>query len=156
MKKVENTMGLLMGLSLSFILSLVGMLSSGSFTVPGFLLSFLVSLLISTIITRIIPLRKISLACTGKLKLQPDSLSYRLVDALVSDLLMSPLMTLIMVYMAYRQATAHGARIPFGPMLLRSEIISFFAAYIAIFLLSPLLLKIALKKAGINPQQVHN
>ena len=153
MNTVEKTMGRLMSVSLSFILSLVGLLSSGAFTVPAFLSSFLISLIVSTAITAILSPNKISSAISGKLSLKPGTLVYRVTDTLICDLLMSPLMTFLMVYLAYYQATAHGAVIPFGPMLLRSEIISFIVAYIALFFLSPLFLKFALKKAGIDPQR---
>ena len=148
MKEVETKMGLLMGISLSFILSLVGLLSSGHFTIPDFLLSFCLSFLISMIIARIIPLRKISSSLLEKRGLKPGTLKYRLLDSLISDLLMSPFMTFVMVYAAWRKAVSHGARIPFAAMLLKSELISFIAAYLCIFLLSPLFLKLAFK--GIN------
>jgi hypothetical protein len=152
MKQVEKTMGLLMGLSLSFILSLTGTLNSGAFTLPSFSGSFLISVMISMAVTKIIPMQKISSSFSDRLKLKKGSLSCRLFETLISDLLMSPLMTLIMVFIAYRQATAHGARIPFGPMLIRSEIISFLVAYAALFFLTPVFLKYSLKKAGIIPQ----
>ena len=152
MKKVEQTMSLLMGISLSFVLSLTGTLSSGSFTFPSFVSSFLISVVISMFITKIIPMQKISSTLSERLKLQKESISGRLFETLVSDLLMSPLMTFIMVFMAYKQATAHGARIPFGTMLIKAEILSFAVAYVAIFLLTPIFLKIALKKADKNPQ----
>ena len=150
-KQIENTMGLLMGTSLSFLLSLTGTLSSGAFTLPSFLVSFLISLGISLIVTKVIPMQKISSSLTEKLELQKGSLPCRLLEALVSDLLMSPLMTFIMVYIAHRQANAHGAGIPFGPMLLKSETLSFLVAFAAIFLLTPVFLKIALKRAGGGP-----
>ena len=155
MNQIENRMGLLMGLSVSFLLSLVGTLSSGAFTIPSFLISFLISFCISTIITKIIPIRKVTSSLTEKLKQKPGILKYRLVETLISDLLMSPLMTFVMVCIAFRQATAHGARISFWPMLLRSEIISFIAAYLALWFLTPLLLKMVLKNTGItqNTQQ---
>ena len=85
-----------------------------------------------------------------KLKFQKGSLKCRLFETLISDLLMSPLMTLIMVCFAYRQAVSHGAEIPFGPMLLKAEILSFVVAYVALFFLTPLFLKYSLKKAGIS------
>ena len=153
MKEIEKTMGLLMGVSLSFILTLTGLLSSGTFTIPAFLSNFLVSLLISTLVTKLIPLKKISSSLANRLHLSPGSLSYRLFDTLVCDLLMSPLMTFIMVSMAYRQASAHGAKIPFGPMLMKAEFTSFLVAYVALFFLTPFFLNYAMKKAGIDPQK---
>ena len=59
-------MSLLMGTTMSFVLSLIGNLSSGMFTVPGFLKSFCISFLISLIIGFIIPIKKISDALCEK------------------------------------------------------------------------------------------
>ena len=60
MKNPAVKMSLLMGITMSFVLSLIGNLSSGMFTVPGFLKSFCISFLISLIIGFIIPIKKIS------------------------------------------------------------------------------------------------
>ncbi len=152
MKRAEIKMGLMMSLSMSFLLSLIGMLSSGQFTVPGFLKSFLISFCISTLITTLVPMRKISMDLARKLGIPQNTLKGRLFDTLVSDLLLTPLMTFVMVYLAYRQAVSHGARIPFGPMLLRSEIISFLAAYALIFFLTPVFLKIIFRGSGNEKQ----
>ena len=151
-KKIEKTMGLLMGVSLSFLLTLTGTLSSGSFTLPAFLSGFLVSFAVSTLLTRVLPVQKISSSLAERLKLRKGTVPRRLLEALVSDLLLSPFMTLVMVWLAWRQAAAHGARIPFGPMLLKSEILSFLVAFAAIFLLTPLFLKFALQRAGADPR----
>ena len=139
-------MSLLMGLSMSFILTIVGMLTAGQFTVPGFLKSFLISFVVSMIIGLIIPIRKVSNGVLKKLDARPGTLKARILEALVSDVLYSPLMTLVMVYLAYREATSHGARIPFGPMLLKSEIISFIVAFILSFILTPVFMKTVVKK----------
>ena len=152
MEKVEKTMGLLMGVSLSLLLTLTGTLSSGSFALLSFLSGFLVSFAVSTLLTRILPVQKIASSLSKRLKLRKGTVPCRLLETLVSDLLMSPVMTLIMVWLAWRQATAHGARIPFGPMLLKSEILSFLVAFAAIFLLTPLFLKFALQRAGADPR----
>jgi len=80
--------------------------------------------------------------------MKPGELKTRLFEALINDLMMSPLMTLIMVSIAHRLAVSHGARIPFMGMLVRSEIISFIAAYFLIFFLTPVFVKIAMKGAG--------
>lgn len=148
MKKAEKKTGLLMGLSMSFTLSLIGLLSSGQFTFRSFLISFLISFCISTLITTLVPMRRITLSLSKKLGLKERTLTGRLFETLISDLLMSPLMTFVMVFIAWKQATAHGARIPLGPMLLKSEIISFLAAYILIFVLTPVFMKIAFKGKG--------
>ena len=78
-------MGILMGGTISFVNSLIGTLSSGRFTVGGFLNSFLISFVISQILGLIIPIKKISDSLIKKLDLQPGTLKARIVDALVSS-----------------------------------------------------------------------
>ena len=148
MKTPARKMSLMMGSSMSLTLSMIGMISANAFTLPRFLLSFAVSFAISFMITSLVPIPKITAAPAEKLGLAPGSLARRALEALLSDLMLTPLMTFVMVYMAYTRAVSHGARIPFGPMILRSEIISIIAAFILIFFLSPVFLKIAF---GDNP-----
>ena len=148
MKKAGCQMSLLMGFSMSCILTLIGLLSAGKFTVIGFLSSLLISFVVSVIIGMIIPMKNISDGLLKKFNLKAGTLKARVLEALVSDVLYSPLMTFVMVYLAYRQAVAHGARISFGPMLLKSEIISFIAAFVLSFVLTPVFMKFVMKKNG--------
>ena len=74
-------MSLLMGTTMSFVLSLIGNLSSGMFTVPGFLKSFCISFLISLIIGFIIPIKKISDALCEKAGARPGTLKARIIAA---------------------------------------------------------------------------
>ena len=146
MRKAGMKMSLLMEGTMSFVLSLIGMLSAGKFTPAGFLKSFLISFAISLVLGMLVPMKKISDGLIKKFSLKPGTLKARLLEALVSDVVYSPVMTFIMVYMAYSQATAHGAKIPFGPMLLKSECISFVAAFILSFILTPLYTRLVFKK----------
>lgn len=141
-------MSLMIGGTISFVNSLVGTLSSGRFTFGGFLLSFLISFLIGFGLGLLIPIKKIGDTLIRKNGLQPGTRKARLLEALVSDLVYSPIMTFVMVYLAYSQATSHGAKIPFGPMLLKSECISFVAAFILSFLLTPFYTKLIFKKSN--------
>ena len=150
MKKVGREMSLLMGFSMSCILTMVGLLTAKRFTVPGFIKSFLISFVISMIIGLIIPMKKVSDGVLRKCEAKPGTMKDRILEALVSDILYSPLMTLVMVYMAYREATSHGARIPFGPMLLKSEIISFITAFILSFILTPVFMKTVMKRNAVR------
>lgn len=134
-----------MGLMMSFSLTLIGLLSASRFTIQTFLINFVISFVVSMILSHIIPIRKITMAICAKADLRPGSLKARAFEALVSDLSYTPIMTSIMVFMAYRQAVSHGAKIPFLPMLLRSLTISIFFAYLLIFFCTPLLMKIAFK-----------
>lgn len=143
--KKNLKMSLLMGLTMSLVLSLVGNLSSGRFTFSNYLKSFAISFVISFVIGRFVPMAKISASLLRKFHLQPGTLKARLVSALVSALLYTPLMTFAMVFLAYRQATAHGAQIPFLPMLFRSECISILVSFILSFLVMPLYTKLIFK-----------
>lgn len=147
MKSVGMKMSLMMGTALSFCLSLVGNLSSGHFTVPGFLISFAVSLVISLIIGFLVPMGKVTMSLDRKLNMAPDKLSTRCFNALISDLIYTPLITFVMVTMAWKQATSHGAPIPYWPMLLKSLVLTMIVGYVLIFILTPVFMKIAMKGA---------
>lgn len=150
MKKMGIQMGLLMGVTLSFFLSLTGLLSAGQFKIPAFITSFLISFVISMVIGLIVPMKKVGDAAVAKAGLQPRTLKARLLESLISDLIYTPIITFCMVFMAYRQATSHGAKIPFPAMLIKSEVISLIVGYVLIFIFQPLFLKIVMKNSGIG------
>ena len=145
MKKAGQLIGVLMGLTMSFCLSLIGMISAGQFSIPGFLKSFVISFLISLLLGQLIPARRISDSLLGKYELKPGTL--------VTTLTYSPVMTLIMVWMAWRQAVSHGARIPFGPMLVKSEFISLIGAFVISFLAAPVWVSLVMKKVNSSPKR---
>ncbi|MBQ7371129.1 MAG: hypothetical protein IJW67_04490 [Blautia sp.] len=147
-KKIGREMSILMGVTLSFCLSLVGNLSSGRFTFPGFLLSFLVSTIISLIIGFLVPMKKVTDSLDTKLGLKPRTMGARLFDSLISDFIYTPLITLVMVTMAYRQAASHGARIPYMPMLGKALLLSMVVGYVLIFIITPVYMKLVLKRNG--------
>ncbi len=142
MKNPAIRMSLLMGVTMSFVLSLIGNLSSGMFTFTGFLKSFCISFLISLIISFFIPMKKIGDTLCEKVNARPGTFRARIITAAVSAIGYTPFMTFVMVYLAHASATAHGAKIPFLPMLLRSECISILAAFVLSFLITPLYAKL--------------
>ncbi|MCR4793656.1 MAG: hypothetical protein K5898_00450 [Ruminococcus sp.] len=150
MKKIGLQMNILMAVTLSFCLSLIGTLSSGHFTVPAFLISFVISTIISFIIGMIVPMKKVEDGLVSKCNLQPHSLPARLLSTLVSDFIYTPILTFSMVFMAYKQATSHGQKMPFVPVFIKSLIISLIAAYIIIFIVTPIFLKFVMKKNGVS------
>ncbi len=152
MKKAGLLISVLMGLTMSFCLSLIGLLSAGQFTLPGFLKSFLISFAVSLLLGQLIPARRISDSLLRKHDLKPGTLKARGLETLVTTLTYSPVMTLIMVWMAWKQATSHGARIPFGPMLLKSEIISLIGAFVISFLAAPLWTSLVMKRVNSSPE----
>lgn len=148
MKKVGMKMSLLMAVSLSFCLSLLGNLTSGHFTVPGFLSSFVISFLISLVIGFLVPMKKTGDAVIEKAHLTPHTLPARALEALVSDLIYTPFITLCMTALAHHTAVSHGQTMP--PLLfmfLKSLILSMIVGYVLIFLVSPVFLKIAMKNS---------
>ena len=153
MKKIGREMSILMGASLSFCLSLVGQLASGHFAIPAFLISFLVSLIVSLIIGFVVPMKPLSDALGKKLGLKPESFGSRCFDALISDLIYTPIITFLMVVMAFRQAVGNGAQITFAPMFFRSLLLSLFVGYVLILLLMPIFLKWVLKRNGVTPDK---
>ena len=149
-----------MGITLSCCMSLTGLLSSlgqTEYTVPKFIVSLLiniaVSFAISMVIGLLVPMRKVNDALDSKLGLQPGKLGTRLFESLVSDLIYTPVMSFIMVFIAHKKATSHGADIPFVPMFLRSLGLCLAVAYVLIFFLTPVYMKISFKKAGIPMQR---
>lgn len=145
MKKVGRKMSLYMGVTMSFILSLVGNLSSGHFTLPGFLISFVVSTIAALIIGFIVPIGKITGNALRNARLEPNSTGGKLLSALISDLIYTPILTLLMVFLAYRQATAQGAQLNFLNMFLPSLLLSLVVGYFCIFFIEPVFMKLAMK-----------
>ena len=94
MKKVGRLMSIYMGITLSFFLSLNGNLTSkGGFMPVLFVITFVVSLMISLIIGFIVPMGKISRGIHEKIHGPAGAF----VDALISDLIYTPIITLAMV-----------------------------------------------------------
>lgn len=143
-------MSLCMGITLSFFLSLVGTLSSGHFTIPGWLLSFLISTVISIVIGFLIPMNKVMLAVDKKAGLQTGSLGARFLESLVSDLIYTPLLTLCMVGFAYWNTVRNGGFMPFLPVFLKSLVLTLVVGYVLIFVFQPLFMKMILKRHGIS------
>ncbi len=150
MKKMSVQMSLLMATTLSFFLSMTGLLTAGKFTVPAFIISFLESFVISMIIGFFIPMKKVGDAAVAKAGLTPHSLKARLLETLLSDIIYTPFMTFVMVFMAHKQASKEGNPPPFLIMFGKSLIISLIVAYVIIFIVNPIFLKFLMKKNGIG------
>lgn len=159
MKKVGLGMAISMGVVMSFFLSLVGMLSSGHFTFPGFVASFLVSTIVSMIIGFIVPIGKVSEMACRSLKLRPGTLPNRLFSSLISNTIYTPIMTLVMVSLARFSIIKNSggqAEVPFGPMFIKSLIIGYIVGYVLVFIFMPLFMKILFKKFDIPMENVKN
>ena len=146
-------MNLLMGVTLSFFLSLLGNLTAESgFKPVAFLASFAVSTVISLIIGFVIPMRKLENGAVKAMGLKERSLPANLVSALISDLIYTPVITLAMIAlarkMAMKMSNGHAELPPFAVMFVKSLIISLIVAYIIILIATPVYLKLVMKKNG--------
>ena len=155
MKKVGIIMSLLMGVTMSFCLSLTGILSSGQkFDLKQFLISFGASTAISIIIGVIVPMRKLEGGAVKTLKLREGSIPARLVSAFVSDLIYTPVITFAMILLVRKMVMdeSHGkAKLPpFSEMFTESLIISFIVAFFIILIITPVYMKLSFKLAGVK------
>ena len=149
MKKMGIQMSLMMGVTLSFCLSLTGLVSAGQFSVPALIINFLISFVISMIIGLLVPMKKVGDAAIAKAGIEPRTLKARLLESLLSDLIYTPIITICMILMA-RQKIPSDKLPPFVPMLIKSLVISLIVGYVLIFIFQPLFMKILMKKNGIG------
>ncbi len=153
MRIIGRQMAIRMGIMMSFCLSLVGILSSGHFTIPGFIMSFIVSTILSMIIGFVIPIGKITGGLCAKMRLRQGSIGARTFESIISDAIYTPIMTLVMVGLAYKMIMIQSggmAQIPFIPMFLKSLFICFVVGFFLIFIFQPLFLRQIMKKNGIG------
>lgn len=151
MKKIGRAMNVLMALTMSLFLSFTGTFTSGSFTLPGFLVSLVASIIVSLIIGLIVPIKPISDGVCGKLNLQPRTLGRRCMEALVADVIFTPVMTLLMLALAYFMASksGHPIPVPFIISFAKSFVISMIVGFIMAYIFQPLYLRLLLKKYGV-------
>jgi len=152
MKKVGRSICICMAITLSLFLSLtgnlVGMVQSGRFDTIGFILSFVASTIISLIIGFIVPMGRLHQWSVEK---YGPGLMGRYIESLISDLIYTPLMTTLMVLMAFFMAKSHGQNPPFLGMYLPSLGISMVVGYVLIFFFRPFYMKMLMKKYGVKP-----
>lgn len=145
MKKAGMIISILMGLSMSFVLSLVGNLTAESgFVLPAWLISFVVSAIISLVIGFIIPMKKLNDSLCGKMNVKAESLPGNLITSFVSDLIYTPFITLVMIILAYSHIP-EGHKPPFAMMYLKALGLSFIVGYVVIAILQPLFVKLVIK-----------
>lgn len=152
MKKVSMLMSVLMGFSMSLVLSLLGTGMSGHFTVPGWFVSFGISFVISLIIGFLVPMKLVGDAACKKCHIVPESLKGNLLSGLISNFIYTPIITIIMVSVmisnAAKQMKAAGQteHIPtIGQTLVPSLIVSLVVGYIVIIILQPIFIKLLMK-----------
>ena len=150
MKSAGRRISLCMGVTLSFCLSLIGTLMGGHFSPAGWLISFLVSLVISIIIGFTVPMGKISQSVRAK---HGDTIKARLIDSLYSDLIFTPIITILMNIGAYVMAmkmSGGQAEMNLPMMIITSLIVCMVVGYIIIFIVQPIFMKIFIKNKNPN------
>ena len=153
MRKIGIQMSICMGMTLSFCLALLGNLLGGHFSLPGFLISFALSTVVSLVIGFLVPMQKVGGAACRKAGIAERSPKGNALTSLISDVIYTPFITLCNVILGYRNAVQHAAETPpFIAMFLKSLLISLAAAYVLLYVLTPLFLKAILKRNGIDPQ----
>lgn len=150
MKKIATLMSIYMGIIMSLVLSLVGTLTSGHFTMISWMISFGISLVISLLIGFLVPVKRIGDAACKACSVEPLSMKGNALSSLVSDVIYTPLITVIMVVVMLKMAAAHapeGAQIPtVGYVLPASLIICLIVGYIVIAIMQPVLINALMKK----------
>lgn len=149
MRMVGIGMSIRMGIAMSFVLSLTGTLSSGHFSLASFLMSFVVSTVISLLIGFLIPVGQITKAATRAAHLEEGTLAARCLETLICDLIYTPIMTFLMVFMAYQMVIKQSngmVQLNLLQMYLPSLGLCFVVGYILIFFIQPFFLKQLLKK----------
>lgn len=148
MRKIGMMMTFMMGFTMSLVLSLTGTLSGGHFTVPSWLVSFGISFVISLIIGFIVPIKRVGDAVCNKVNVVPESFKGNLVSAFISDLIYTPIITIIMVVIMVGNAAKHapeGQAPSIGQVLPGSLILCFVVGYIVIAIIQPVFLKMLMK-----------
>lgn len=147
-RKINLSMNMLMGFTMSIILSFVGTVTSRHFSFGGWFMSFGISFLISLVIGFFIPIKPLGDKACGLLKTKPESFKGNLISAMVSNLIYTPLITVIMVVTMLNNAAKNapeGADIPtVGQVLPGSLLICFIVGYIVIVIAMPIFIKLVL------------
>ena len=142
-------MSIRLGIVMSFFMSLTGTLVSGHFTIRGFLISFIVSTVISLLIGFLIPIGQVSESVCKAARLKHGTLPCRLLETFIADLIYTPIMTFLMVYMAHQMVmkqTNGMAQLNLFGMYFRSLGICFLVGYVLIFIVQPVFYRQLVKK----------
>lgn len=152
MKRAGRKMSFCMGITLSFFLSLVGMGTSGHFTVQGWIVSFLISAIVSLVIGFFVPMKKVTEGAVAKAGLTPGKFGTKCYESLISDLIYTPIITFLMVLLAYmnirRNLPPEAPGPSFLPMFLSSLVICMIVGFVLIYIFTPIYMKLVIG----NPQ----
>ena len=151
MKRVGLMMTVLMGITMSLVLSFVGTFTSGHFSLMAWLFSFTVSLVVSLVIGFTVPVKRICDGACNKCGLVPESFKGNLFGSLISDLIYTPVITLIMVVIGVLKRLPPDASVPLIPIIIHAFIPSLIkcliVGYVVIVVAQPLFIKMLVKNA---------
>lgn len=144
--KSPGMMSLYMSIMMSFSLTMIGLLQAGDFSLGNAVLNFVISFMIMRIISCFFDAGKVSMDLLSKHSIDPHSAKGRILMALIIDLINSPIMTFVMVTIAYIRAKNSGIQMPYLPILLRSMAISTVCSFFLCLIFTPLFEKILNRK----------
>ena len=147
MKEYGRKLSLCMGIMMSFCLSAIGLFSANAFTPLSLLLNFAISFTVISIVSRFFNAERIAVGVLERNSIDPGSIKGRMIQALIVDLIYSPIMTFAMVTIAYVSASKNGNDMPYIPMLLKGLAVSFVAAFFLCLIFVPIFEKILNRKA---------
>lgn len=153
MKKIMALMTILMGFTMSLVLSLVGTLVGGHFSIQSWLLSFGISFVLSLVIGFSVPVKKLGDKFCAKCKTIPESPKGNFLSAVISNLIYTPILTIVMtctmVGIATKQLPDMAQRINIMVhACIPSLIVCLIVGYVAIVLFQPLFVKLLIGKNG--------
>ncbi len=132
-------LSIFLGISVAFVSSIVGPLSSGHFSILSFIVTFFISTVISVLIGVFVPFGRIVRKITRNFR--DFSLKKRALVSLIYDLIFTPFTGTMMVIMAYNNVSKHGAPVTFLSMFIRSVCMIVIIGYVVIFILFPVYCK---------------
>ncbi len=156
-KKISMLMSVYMGFVMSIFMTVtgvcVGMLPNVlAHRIPpqamiiSFISGFFISFAISMMIGFIVPMHKITDSATKKFK---PGLGKKCMETLISDVIYTPVISIVMVAFAYMSNSKNGEGGPsYIMMLIPSLIACFIVGYIIIFLIQPVIFKHLMNRFG--------
>ena len=146
MQVFAKQMSICMGIMMSSSLTFIGLLGAGNLSFPSFILNFVISFTVISVVGRFFDAGKISLDILQKHDIDPHSMKGRIMQALITDLIYSPIMTFIMTLIGYFMATRQGVQISYFPMFFKALITSVIAAFFLCLIFTPIFEKLIMKR----------
>ena len=153
MESVGPMVGIMTGVSLSLVLSILGPIASGHFHIVAFLVSFLCSSVLSIIIGLFIPVKGIADTVCKKAGADLKKIGGRLLWSLMANLLFTPIISFFMVLMAYVRNSHLDSSISFHVMFVKNLLVSLPVGLIVVVIAMPFLHKMAYKVLKLDSKE---